>query len=258
MRWEPDEYSRYQDERQRPLRDLLARIPTLDARRVVDLGCGTGGGTVVVSKRWPQADVVGIDSSDDMLAEALRSQEGSIRFVKADIAGWTPEPSSVDVIFSNAALHWIPGHAGFFGSWMRGLTEGGSLAFQVPGNFDAPSHTLLADLAASDKWRRLFAGKDPANRVHSPYEYYSLLRVEADTVDVWETTYYHRLDGEDPVFKWVRATALRPYVEALPSVEAPAFVESYRKSLREAYPREPSGETVFPFRRIFAVATGRR
>jgi trans-aconitate 2-methyltransferase len=248
---------------------------------VVDLGCGTGAGTAMLCERWPEAVVVGIDSSDEMLSKALARKQaesghsrgelmlrdgpalsapprGSVSFVKADILSWTPEPSTVDVIFSNAALHWIPGHEGLFGSWVEGLRKGGALAFQVPGNFDAPSHTLLADLANSAEWRQRFPAGDPANKVRSPSEYYRLLRRVAEDVDVWETTYYHRLRGDDPVFDWVSATALRPYVEALSAEERPTFAESYKGLLRVAYPREPSGETLFPFRRIFAVATRSR
>ncbi len=278
--WDPGQYLRYRDERQRPFWELLARIPTVDVRNVVDLGCGTGAGTAVLARRWLGAKVVGIDLSDEMLAKAsageqpagVRSEdvsshagpriearrEGSVRFVRADIASWNPEPSSLDVIFSNAALHWIPGHASRFGSWVEGLRKGGALAFQVPGNFGAPSHTLLSDIAASEKWRHRFATRDPANKVHRPSEYYTLLGRVADDVDIWETTYYHRLTGDDPVFEWVSATALRPYVEALNPDEALSFAESYRESLRVAYPREASGETIFPFRRIFAVATRAR
>lgn len=183
------------------------------------------------------------------------SARPALTFINSDIAAWTPEPASLDVILSNAALHWVPGHIDLFATWLAALRPGGALAFQVPGNFSAPSHTLLADLAASDQWRHKLDVVPGLVEVHQPVDYYRALEGLATEVDVWETTYYHPLEGPDPVLEWVRGSALRPYLERLIPEDADAFTDAYRQALRVAYPRDASGGTLFAFRRIFVVAS---
>lgn len=261
MRWDPAQYSRYADERGRPFVDLLARIDCAAPRRVVDLGCGPGNLTALLTSRWPSAVVEGIDSSPEMISKA--ESIGGIAFRVEDAASWTV-PADADVVISNATLHWVPGHQDLLRDWAASLPAGGWLAFQVPGNFGAPSHTLMRSLATSPRW----AGQvgdvlrhDDA--VSSPSEYAQLLLDAGLVTQAWETTYVHVLSGLDPVLDWVRGTGLRPVLAALaqqsapdPGDERPAadvFEAEYAAELRAAYPPTAHG-TLFPFRRIFAVA----
>ncbi|MFE2277265.1 trans-aconitate 2-methyltransferase [Streptomyces sp. NPDC059454] len=256
--WDPVQYLRHAGHRTRPFTDLLARVPELpgDPPRIADLGCGAGNVTALLTDRWPAARVTGYDNSSEMLAKARVDHEGGrLDFAHADVRTWTPgEP--YDLIVSNATLQWVPGHVERFGDWVGGLAPGGTFAFQVPGNFDAPSHTLLRELAASPRWRGRLAGvlrHDDA--VLRPEAYLERLTALGCTTDAWETTYVHLLEGEDPVLDWVKGTGLRPVLTALADdPEArDAFVDAYRSALRAAYPAGPHG-TPFPFRRVFAVA----
>ncbi|MCU4185285.1 trans-aconitate 2-methyltransferase [Acidiferrimicrobium sp. IK] len=255
-RWDPAQYLRYAGERERPFWELVARITTGAPRDVVDLGCGPGTATAGLAQRWPEATITGLDSSPEMIerASALRIP-GRLQFALADAGEWTPAPASLDVIVSNATLQWVPGHVARFEAWLAALRPGGTLAFQVPANFDAPSHTLLRDLATSPGWRDRLG--EVGRRVHisDPRRYHRELRALGAQVDAWETTYLHALHGADPVLDWVRGTALRPYLSVLDAGDAAAFSDAYAADLRAAYPPEPTGETLLPFRRIFVVAT---
>ena len=264
-KWDPEQYLRYSDERQRPLWDLLDRVRTDPVMSAVDLGCGPGTSTVAIASRWPEAHVVGIDSSEAMIERALAPEAlgttnedagpPHVTYRTGDIATWRPAPESLDLVLSNAALHWVPGHTDLFASWVAALRPGGTLAFQVPGNFDAPSHTMLAELAASAQWRGKLSGVAGTVEAHHPLDYYRSLRDLVSDVDVWETTYCHRLRGDDPVFEWVRGTALLPYLERLNPADTSDFTSRYKALLRSAYPKESNGETLLGFRRVFVVAT---
>jgi trans-aconitate 2-methyltransferase len=251
--WDPRQYGRYADERSRPFHDLLARVRATGPGHVVDLGCGDGALTATLAARWPDAHVVGVDSSAEMLATGDAARAAGVDLRQGRIQDWRPT-RPVDVLVSNAALQWVPGHADLLAGFVAALAPGGELAFQVPGNFGAPSHTLLASLRRSPRWRDRLGGaavRDGA--VLEPGEYLDRLVPLGCEVDAWETTYLHLLPGPDPVLEWVRGTALRPVLAALPAAEAGAFEAEYRALLREAYPPGPAG-TVLPFRRIFAVA----
>lgn len=262
--WDPQQYLRHAAHRTRPFHDLIARVTGLpggEAPRIADVGCGPGNVTALLAGRWPAARITGFDDSHEMLASAAQhagptAGGGTLDFRPADAAVWTPD-GTYDLIVSNAALQWVPGHADRFGDWLGHLAPGGVLAFQVPGNFTAPSHTLLAELCETPQWRaRLGAHGRRHVHVLSPAEYLErLTALGCEEVDVWESTYVHLLEGEDPVLDWTKGTALRPVLTALDDDPAAAreFVGQYRDLLRTAYPPGPHG-TVFPFRRIFAVA----
>jgi trans-aconitate 2-methyltransferase len=264
--WDPEQYLRHAGHRTRPFLDLLARIPELPsggrAPRIADVGCGAGNVTALLTTRWPTARVTGFDNSEDMLDGARTRYEGptegggSLEFRHADARTWTPGPAEpYDLIVSNAALQWVPGHIAAFPAWLAGITPGGTLALQVPGNFTSPSHTVLADLCASPRWRDRLQGRLRFSPELDPAVYLGALMDLGCEVDAWETTYLQVLTGEDPVLDWNKGTALRPVLTELADDPAAveAFTTEYRDALREAYPPTPHG-TVFPFRRLFAVA----
>ncbi|MET3805662.1 trans-aconitate 2-methyltransferase [Nakamurella sp. UYEF19] len=248
--WNPDQYGRFAGDRGRPFFDLLGRVGAEGPRLVVDLGCGPGNLTAALPLRWPTAKVVGIDSSAEMIAAAKPADR--LAFEIGDIKAWTPGPD-VDVVITNAALQWVPTHRDLLRDWGTALPSGAWMAWQVPGNFNSPSHTLMRELAESDRWSEQLAGVlRHDNTVDTAAEYAALLLELGLTADTWETTYTHVLDGEDPVLQWVRGTGLRPVLDLLDPAETAEFEAEYAARLRVAYPRTQAG-TLFPFRRIFAV-----
>ncbi|SDF61274.1 trans-aconitate 2-methyltransferase [Blastococcus aurantiacus] len=251
--WDPARYLRFAGERARPFVDLVERIDVTAPRTVVDLGCGDGSTTTLLADRWPAARVTGVDSSPEMLA-AAPSRPG-LEFLLGDVRDWLPrEP--VDVLVSNAVLHWVPGHDVLLSRWAEQLAPGGVLAVQVPGNFRAPTHALLAELCRSPAWAERLGDLAPSpSAVLEPAGYLEVLTGAGLSADVWETTYLHVLSGEDPVLGWVRSTALRPVLARLDEAAAAAFTGQYAAALRTAYPRRPDGSTVLPFRRVFAVGS---
>jgi trans-aconitate 2-methyltransferase len=251
--WDPAQYQRYADERSRPFHELLARVAADGPGFVVDLGCGDGALTAVLADRWPEATVLGVDSSEDMLAEAATRTTPQLSFQAGRIEDWQPD-RPVDVLVSNAALHWVPDHRSHLPRLVEMLAPGGWLAVQMPGNGDAPSHRLLTALRRSPRWRdRVGAGPDRWPDVAEPVDYAQQLLGLGCRVDAWETTYVHVLQGPDPVLDWTRGTALRPVLAQLPAPDAAAFEADYGAALRSAYPAEPYG-TLVPFRRVFFVS----
>jgi trans-aconitate 2-methyltransferase len=252
--WDPAQYGVFGDERARPFNELAGRLGGPPPARVADLGCGSGELTATLADRWPDAVIDALDSSAEMIA-AARAHEipGRLAFRVADVAAWEPE-HPVDLVFSNAVLQWVPEHPDLLPRWVDALTIGGRLAFQVPGNFDAPSHVLLREMGRSRKWGGRLAHLQRDAPVLGPAGYLDLLARLGCAVDAWETTYTQVLQGEDPVLEWVKGTALRPVLSTLGQDEADEFLAEYRDRLRRAYPAAPYG-TVFPFRRIFVIAT---
>lgn len=251
--WDPVQYTRYADERNRPFHELVARIDAGDPASVVDLGCGDGALTATLAERWPAASILGVDSSAEMLAKASSLAGPRLEFRLGAIEDWTAE-GPVDVLVSNAALQWVPDHVRQVERLVTQVRPGGVLAFQVPGNGDAPSHTILADLRRTPRWTRLL-GEGPRRFPDTldPSAYLDRLARLGCEVDAWETTYAHVLPGPDPVLEWVRGTALRPVLSRLSAADAADFEAEYGAALREAYRPEPYG-TLVPFRRIFVVA----
>ncbi|MFJ4621418.1 trans-aconitate 2-methyltransferase [Streptomyces sp. NPDC088812] len=255
--WDPAQYLRHAGHRARPFTDLLAHVPDLpgDPPRIADLGCGPGHLTAVLADRWSTARVTGYDNSPRMLDRARTHAGARLDFAHADLTTWTPS-ETYDLIVSNAALQWVPGHLDAFPTWLDGIAPGGTFAFQVPHNLDAPLHALMRELGDSPRWKaRVGHALRPVDSVHAPGVYLDRLARLGCATDVWTTTYHHVLTGEDPVLDWVKGTGLRPALDALaddPDARD-AFVTDYRDLLRTAYPRHPYG-TVLPFRRLFAVA----
>ncbi|NKZ07322.1 trans-aconitate 2-methyltransferase [Actinomadura latina] len=252
--WDPAQYGIFGGERARPFAELIARLGDAAPARVADLGCGSGELTAALAARWPGAVIDALDSSPEMIAEAREHEiPGRLSFRVGDVTAWKPD-GPVDLIVSNAVLQWVPEHLDLLPAWVDALAPGGRLAFQVPGNFGAPSHVLLRELARSDRWRAKLGHLQRDAPVLDPAGYLGLLARRGCAVDAWETTYLQVLHGDDPVLEWVKGTALRPVLSALGPAETGEFLAAYRDRLRRAYPAAPYG-TVFPFRRIFVIAT---
>ncbi len=253
MTWDPNQYMAFENHRLRPALDLLGRVPLASPKAVVDLGCGTGNVTAIMKDRWPQAKITGVDSSKEMLDKAKAEHEGIV-WQRKDVARWNPR-TKYDVIYSNATLHWLPDHEKLFPSLMKRLKPGGYLAVQIPGNFNAPTHTLMHDAARAGSWHEHLKPVLKGSPVLDPADYYRILAPHADRLDVWETTYMQRLTGENPVAEWTKGTWLKPLLDALEEPDKSAFEAEYRKRILEAYPPETDGSTLLPFRRIFIVAS---
>lgn len=252
MIWDAEEYLRFAAERALPFHHLVAAVAHLEPRHVADLGCGPGGLTASLLERWPAARILGIDTSEEMIGHARRREvPGRLDFEIADIQTWTA-PEALDLMLANASFHWIGDHGALFDHLIPQIAAGGVLAFQVPANHSQPSHLLLRELCSSPRWREWLEGF-PRSGVREPQGYIDQLGGRGLDVSAWQTTYFHVLEGEDPVLEWVRGTALRPILERLPEEEHGEFLADYGAVLGEAYPKR-EGKTVFPFRRTFVVA----
>ena len=242
--WDPAVYRRFGTERSRPFLDLVRQIGAENPRAVTDLGCGPGDLTRTLATRWPDARVIGVDSSAEMIAKAAAGP-GPAEFRLGDIAGWHPEPDT-DVVVTNAALQWVPGHPAMLARWAAELPAGAWLAVQVPGNFDSPGHRAARELSPVEL---------RADPVLDAAGYAELLTGAGATVDAWETTYLHLLPtgAEHPVLRWMEGTALRPVRAALDDAGWAGFRAAFAERIIAEYP-ERHGLVAFPFRRIFVVA----
>jgi trans-aconitate 2-methyltransferase len=253
MPWDPAQYLKFAGPRLRPALDLLQRIDSTRPQIVYDLGCGAGNVTRLIAERWPDARVTGIDSSGEMLARA-KGEAPHIVWDRADLATWRPERPA-DVIYSNAALHWIEGHERLIAALFEALAPGGVLAIQMPRNFGAPSHTSMGEAARRGPWRAVLEPLLRPSPVAGPEIYYDLLAGRAARLDIWETEYLQVLEGAHPVKEFTKSTWLFPLLEALDEPWKSEFEASYTALVDEAYPRRGDGRTLFPFRRLFIVAT---
>jgi trans-aconitate 2-methyltransferase len=260
--WDATTYLRFASARLRPFLDLVtqvaARTPQPSPHTVVDLGCGPGNATELLADRWPDAHITGVDNSPSMITTASRLERpGRLRFTHGDIRTWTPA-TPADVITANAVLQWIPDHIDLLPHLGALLAPVGVLGFQVPGNFDQPTHRILAELRAEPRWHALTDGIDERPASHDPLNYHRALAAAGLTPDTWETTYTYVLDGPDGVLNFIKGTALRPILTHLTPDDARQFADAYAARVREAYPpTELNGHTVqiMTYRRIFAVAT---
>ena len=253
MTWSASQYSKFEQERTRPVRDLVAAIPTSPVRNAIDLGCGPGNSTEVLAQRYPHAEIAGIDDSDDML-RAARERLPGVSFERFDITTWNPD-RCYDVILANASLQWLPDHATLYPRLASRLAEGGSLAIQTPDNLDEPAHRLARELAANSRWSAK-TGQVALPTRHTAEFYFDLLRKVCRTVDVWRTTYFHVLSGGPAaVVEWFKGSSLRPFLAPLDEHERAGFLATYTASVANAYPARDDGTVLLPFPRLFVVAT---
>ncbi len=254
MTWSAKQYTVFEDERTRPVRDLLSALPAVDARSAIDLGCGPGNSTEVLAARFPDAAIQGLDSSADMI-DAARRRLPQAEFAIAAVQEWK-DPGPFDVILANALLQWVPHHAAVLPALVAKLARGGVLAVQMPDNLDVPAHRLMRDTAAAGPWAQALA-EASANRtrIGCASEYYELLRPLCAKVDVWRTTYYHALPGgAAAIVEWFKGSGLRPFLDPLDAKSRAAYLERYTAAVALAYTPLPDGSVLLPFPRLFIVA----
>lgn len=252
MNWNPAQYGTFIDQRTRPAVELATRIRLERPAAIVDLGCGPGNSTSILHDRWPHSALIGVDNSPEMLARANR--EGpQASWIGADIGTWRPA-APTDLIFSNAALHWLDHHEQIMPELIGSLSENGALAVQMPRNFDATSHRTIREVARDGPWAEITVPLERADPVGPPEFYYDILAPLCASLDIWETEYLQILEGDDAVFEWVRGTALVPYLTALDGTLLTDFKSELSHRLRAAYPVRENGKTLFPFKRIFIIA----
>jgi trans-aconitate 2-methyltransferase len=257
-KWDANLYLKFADARMRPAIDLMGQLDPANGERpghaIYDLGCGAGNISRLLAERFPDSPIVGIDSSEDMLAKARgQTADKRITFKKGDLAHFKPDVPPA-ILYSNAAYHWLPGHIDLFPELLKLLPSGGQLAIQMPRNHEAPSHALMRKAAEAGPWRDKLKGVRGIEPVGEPAAYYDRLKPLAAELNVWETIYQQPLTGKDPVAQYTSSTGLRPYLDALDEKEGKAFYETYAKMIAEAYPTRADGITLFPFRRLFIVA----
>ena len=263
MSWCAGQYLAFEDERTRPARDLLAAIPRAQVGVAIDLGCGPGNSTELIAARFPTARITGIDSSADMVA-AARARLPTARIEIDDVRAWALRAwaddagagsQAADLIFANAVLQWVPGHAELFPALAARLCPGGWLAVQVPDNLDEPAQKLMRETADDGPWREKLANADGSRvRIESAAWYYRLLRESCSRVDVWRTTYHHPLAGPDAIVEWFKGTGLLPFLAPLDSVERADYLFRYTRAIERAYPTSSDGTVLLPFPRLFIVA----
>lgn len=254
--WSAATYLRFEDERTRPSADLLARVPVEAPARVIDLGCGPGNSTELLVRRFPEAEVMGLDSSPDMLATA-RKRLPDVAFVEADLAAWSPERAP-DVVFANAVLQWLPDHEALFPRLMRSVAPSGALAVQMPDNLAEPSHAVMREIARDGRWaERLSGAAASRTEILAGEAYFDLLAPLCSSVDIWRTTYLHPLDGTKAISEWLKATGLRPFLDPLDAEERQDFLALYTERLGAFYPERAQGKALLRFPRLFVVATRR-
>lgn len=251
--WNPQLYRQFESERTRPARELLERIPHADVRFATDLGCGPGNSTELLAQAWPDAQITGIDSSEAMLQQA-RERLPSCRFLQADIRTWQAEQPQ-QVIYANASLQWLTEHRTLLPHLVNQLAVGGVIAIQMPDNLEEPSHRLMREVAASEKWQTLISPQTAdRKRLLTTDQYYDLLSDAGCQVDIWRTTYYHLMTDTQGIITWLRATGLRPFLAALDETQQSAFLYDYHHALIPAYPTRSNGQVLLAFPRLFMVA----
>jgi trans-aconitate 2-methyltransferase len=247
--WDEQQYSKFIDQRTRPARELLSRVPLGAAERIVDLGCGPGNSTQLLAERWPNARITGVDNSADMLVKA-REALPNIEWVQADLRNYRPE-GPIDVLFANAVFQWLPDHRTLFPELLQWLRPGGALALQMPYNANEPTHRAMRELPGP--WSAKIARARPDARVETPAFYYDLFATRASSVDIWQTRYEQVMVDADAIVEWVKGTGLRPYLEALEGPERADYLKAYRDAVDREYPVRTDGKRLFPFPRLFVV-----
>lgn len=252
--WSAKQYSKFEKERNRPIFDLLSQISTQQVKKAADIGCGPGNSTELLFSRYPDSKVVGMDSAEDMI-DAARKRLPEIQFEVSDIVTWADE-GPYDIILANASLQWVPDHADLFPALLQKIAAGGTLAVQMPDNFDEPAHRLMRSTAAEGPWAEKLSSASKRMIREGADWYYALLRDKVTKLDIWRTTYYHPLaGGSAAIVEWFKGTGLRPFLDPLEEDEKTAYLDKYTAEIAKAYPEYPDGTVLLPFPRLFIIAT---
>jgi trans-aconitate 2-methyltransferase len=253
MDWNPSLYLKFQAERTQPSIDLVSRIRLENPMDIIDLGCGPGNSTEILFKRWPKAKVAGLDSSEKMIEQARKDYPG-YEWIHADASSYKPG-KKFDLVFSNAALQWIPDHQKLIPGIFSWLNPGGILAVQVPANKESPLHIALVKVSRSKRWHD-YTRDCAAYIVYHPAEiYYEILSPLSQNFDIWETTYCHILESHKALIEWYRSTGMKTYLEKLPDDKARTdFENEVLSEAVSAYPTQSDNKVIYPFRRLFYMA----
>jgi trans-aconitate 2-methyltransferase len=251
--WSAEQYLKFEDERTRPSRDLLAQVPLVDAHKVVDIGCGPGNSTELLVRRWPSANVVGIDTSAEMLRQA-RERLPQQTFIEANVAHWVP-PENVDVLFANAVFQWVPAHLKQLQRLLTKLSPGGVLAVQIPDSLNEPAHLMMREVANLEPWRNQLSEKARVrDELPTPGAYYDALSPLCTRLEIWHAIYCHVLDNAEAIVEWVKGTGLRPFLDLLEPPEVKQFLAEYTVRIAATYQPQADGKVIFRFPRVFIVA----
>jgi len=250
--WDARQYLKFEDERTRPPRDLLAQVPLERPRIAVDLGCGPGNSTELLIERFPRSEVIGLDSSPGMLRKA-RERLPACAFVEADIAAWTPAPQT-DLLFANAAFQWVPDHPRVLRRLLEALPAGGVLAVQMPDNTNEPATAIQREVAANPKWASRLAAAAPRGDLLPPEGYYDLLKPVCARIDIWHSIYNHLMATPDAIVEWFKGSSLQPYLSLLDDSVRAQFLDAYSEKIAAAYKPRFDGKVLLRFPRLFIVA----
>ena len=250
--WNPEQYEKFIKDRTQPAIDLANRLEVKEAKRILDLGCGTGNSTRILKDRFPDARVIGADNSDEMLSKAKKTHP-DIEFIHLDVGGDLSEvKEKFDIVFSNACIQWIPNHEILLPKLMSLLRQGGVLAVQIPIQSEHPVHIIMNELVTAAKWKDKLSQRNYNNL--STSEYYDVLSGISDDFEVWETIYCHRMPSYESIIEWYKGTGLRPYLEQLSETDAEDFVSDVYRELKNRYKIQRNGEIMFRFPRLFFIA----
>ncbi|OUS18568.1 trans-aconitate 2-methyltransferase [Rhodospirillales bacterium 47_12_T64] len=251
--WNSNQYLQYEDLRTRPAHELLSRVGLDNPKSIMDLGCGPGNSTELLTRRFQNSVVTGLDSSPNMLAEARERLPGA-DFIEGDIISWAPD-TKVDLIFANASLQWVRNHGKLISDLVDKLVPSGVLAVQMPDNLDEPTHRLMRQVAEEGPWsKKLAEASIQREKIGSFADYYNYLSGQCDRIDIWSTSYAHILDSAEAIVEWVSSTGLRPYLSPLDEEEKSDFLKAYLRELKKAYPPMRDGKVILEFPRLFVVA----
>ena len=251
--WNSTQYLKFKNERTQPAIDLATRIDAVNPQKIADLGCGPGNSTQVLAEMFNNAYILGVDSSQNMIA-AAREKFPKLEFDFCDIScELSRVDHDFDIVFSNACIQWVPDHSGLIPQMLSLLKKGGVLAVQIPMNFDEPIHRIIKEVSSTEKWRACF----PEQRnfyTLSQGEYFDILSDCTDEFSIWNTTYYHVMKSWQDIMEWYRSTGLRPYLAVLTEERGKEFEEDILQMLMRAYPKQKNGEILFRFPRFFFTA----
>ncbi len=250
--WNANHYLKFGDERTRAAIDLATRIKLESPKRIVDLGCGPGNSIQVLRSRWPKADICGVDSSPQMIATASETYPNQ-QWIMGDVSQWSAaEP--FDVVFSNAALQWLPDHRPLMSHLLTLVNDGGALAFQIPSSTYATVRTHIHEISRDPIWNERMHGPRSSLTMHPPSFYYDALIGDVEHLDVWETEYNHIMDSSAAIVDWIASTGLRPFLDVLNDDEKKSFVDELHRRVADSYPTQTDGRVLYPFRRLFVIA----